>query len=314
MQWCGSEFGQLFDPLVEFAYEPPDRLSPPRPTLLFLPGIQTDPLTGFSQYPFLGAQYDLQIFAPDLDSERFANDHDGFVTKVSEHVKEIHRSGRQVYLMGESMGGVEALAVAVQLRQEHSAALSGLVLVNPATSFCWLPLRKWIHYHIHGHTHHLPQRLCDLLISLALAQRLFDWGGIERVMKGMWEGELARMTPALAAYFKAIVLASMLDLTFGMPSFSFLRKRMQVLEQAADDVNRALEAHGGAAVGVPLLFVAGTADRLVHSVDEASRLQRMLGKDACEVHLNPGSGHALTLDRRLDLTDVMGKWRSSRRT
>ena len=62
---------------------------------------------------------------------------------------------------------------------------------------------------------------------------------------------------------------------------------------------------------VPMLVVAGTADRRVPAVEEAERIARDAPPTCpCTVHLVEGAGHAGVTDDRLDLRDVMASWRA----
>ena len=48
---------------------------------------------------------------------------------------------------------------------------------------------------------------------------------------------------------------------------------------------------GLAGLEPPLLVVAGTKDALLQSDVEAARLQAILGRERCKVHLVEGAGH-----------------------
>lgn len=92
----------------------------------------------FTQYPDLGRAFDLLALCPDRANAAAGGDHDGLVEAVAEYLSELHTTApqRPLLLMGESFGGVQALAVAMQLKETgRSSALAGVVTVNPATSF-----------------------------------------------------------------------------------------------------------------------------------------------------------------------------------
>ena len=57
-------------------------------------------------------------------------------------------------------------------------------------------------------------------------------------------------------------------------------------------------------------MVAGTADALLLSEDEARRLCAVV--PTCDVHLVQGAGHAGTLDQRIDLPAVLQRWMRER--
>ena len=113
LPWSGAaRFGGLFDPILEFPYVPPKQSPPPRPLLISLPGLDGHPLTAFVQFPRLAEEYDVQAWWPNRSDAEAGRDHDGLVSEVAMHIRSCASSERDVYLMGESFGGVQALAVA----------------------------------------------------------------------------------------------------------------------------------------------------------------------------------------------------------
>ena len=138
ISWRGSQrFGPVFDPLAEFGgYVPPEQRPERRPLLIYLPGLDGNSFTAFAQFAGLGAAYDLRVLFPDRQNAESGGDHDGLVAALAEEVEAQAASGREMWLMGESFGGVQALAVAQALKERSSSrCLSGIVCVNPATSF-----------------------------------------------------------------------------------------------------------------------------------------------------------------------------------
>ena len=59
---------------------------------------------------------------------------------------------------------------------------------------------------------------------------------------------------------------------------------------------------------LPLLVVAGTSDLRVPAQLEAERFVAAIG-DGATKYLVEGAGHAGALDERMDLREVMDRWR-----
>ena len=309
LSWAGAaRFGPLFDPLVEFGgYEPPEQLQEPRPVLLYLPGLDGNAFTAFAQFPTLGASYDLRVLFADRSNAASGGDHAGLVQAVAEEVQLLASSGREVWLMGESFGGVQALAVAMQTRERRP--LRGLVLVNPATSYPRTDLPPLAEEMMRA-----PAWRFYLMSASIFAGRVGDPTQLRTILSTLWDNPLddpARVPPPLAAYLKALLPAFVEG--FQAPRDYFLA-RLGSIGGAADAVNMQLEAWrgaggGGALGGVPCMVVAGTADQLALSATEAPRLQALLGGEAtCAVHYVEGAGHSGTLDDRVDLCSVLETW------
>ena len=74
-----------------------------------------------------------------------------------------------------------------------------------------------------------------------------------------------------------------------------------VLESASDEYLAALQ--------IPTLLVAGTADLRTPAEAEANRIAAAAPEGRCVVHRVEGAGHAGVTDDRLDLCAVMREWR-----
>ena len=308
--WAGAaRYGPLFDPLVEFAYEPPSRVASPRPLLLYLPGLDGNPLTGFAQFPGLAKEYDVLGFAPDRTSDRSASDHAGLVAAVAGHLRELAAAGRDVFLIGESFGGVQALATAMALSNERSddepLPLRGLVLVNPATSYPRTDLPE-----LAERLPAMPDRQFNLQTAWLTASRVIDGGQLRTILSTVIDNPLndpTRVPADLAAYYTAAIGAFTECAAAPRPYFL---GRLSSIGPAAEEVNAALDAERAAGIGeLPVLLVCGTADRMALSLTEGPRLRKLVGSDLAEVHFVDGAGHAGTLDERCDLCAVMGAWR-----
>ena len=151
-----------FDPLSTFGLQQEQNEQPhTRPLLLVLPGLDGSGVTAWAQYPELGLDYEVHALGiPPADRSSFEE----LVEMISVEVESGASGGAPVYLLGESMGAGVALQVAAG---RAGAALSGLVLVSPATGWdqTWLGrLRKRLVT--------LPAPLISLIVGLTSYQLL----------------------------------------------------------------------------------------------------------------------------------------------
>ncbi|EKX33086.1 hypothetical protein GUITHDRAFT_120746 [Guillardia theta CCMP2712] len=110
-----------------------------KPLFLFLPGFDGTGVSAQSQFEDLGRTYVVRRMQY-LSQDR--SNFDELVRFVCSYVRGWRESRRRrrekdagVFLLGESFGGLLALAVALQLEEEEQGAVAGLVLANPASSF-----------------------------------------------------------------------------------------------------------------------------------------------------------------------------------
>lgn len=121
-------------------FTPLDCGKPPlnAPLLLYLPGIDGTGLGMALQHKSLGELFEVRcLHIPSMNRTSF----EGLLTFVEETLKwEFSRApSRPIYLVGESLGGCLALALAANNPDLDLV----LVLVNPATCFSKSPLRPW---------------------------------------------------------------------------------------------------------------------------------------------------------------------------
>ena len=98
---------------------------------MYLPGIDGTGLAAFRQFPTISKDYTLSSFTvPITDRSSFID----LVHTCSAFVRRLAADcppTRPIYLLGESFGGILALAVGIEAQE----AVDRIVLVNPATSF-----------------------------------------------------------------------------------------------------------------------------------------------------------------------------------
>ena len=103
--------------------------------LLYLPGIELTGYTLSSQVQEVSEQFEVRYLSvPPADRTDFEGLIEIVQAEIAEIQTEVEFQGMQrgLYLMGESFGGVLALQLA--RRQPATRPLSGLILVNPATT------------------------------------------------------------------------------------------------------------------------------------------------------------------------------------
>uniref|UniRef100_A0A5B7BDC7 Serine aminopeptidase S33 domain-containing protein n=1 Tax=Davidia involucrata TaxID=16924 RepID=A0A5B7BDC7_DAVIN len=256
------------------------------PLLLFLPGIDGAGLGLILHHERLGEIFDIWcLHIPVMDRTPFTD----LVKLIERTVKsENYRSpNRPIYLVGESLGGCLALAVAA-LNPDIDLIL---ILANPATCFSKSHLQPLIPI--------LAVMPEQLHLSLPYALSLMT-GDPLRMMRATVEkgltplqtvGELSQRVVALSSYLS--VLADTL------PRETLLWK-LQMLKSASEFANSRLHA-----VKAQTLVLSSGRDQLLPSLEEGDRLRRALPN--CQIRKFNDSGHFLLLEDGFDLvTIIMG--------
>ena len=287
----------------------------PRPLLLYLPGFDGTLVAPFIQLPELGTIFEVRGMEVPMEDRSSL---DGLTDGVLAHLAG-EAEGRDVYLMGESFGGILALEVALAIQTKRKAGvgagagagaatpnLMGLVLVNPATSYPRSELER-----LAPAVAALPE--WRYVPGVASLLPLFvDGYGLPQLLMILRSDALPSVidTEAREAYMGRTALSLPDKLKF-MPRQT-LRWRLE--EWLAEGGRRLREAEGemgsllgdgptAEAGGVPVLVVAGEDDRTLPSVDEARRLEGLV--PGCRVHVVDGAGHAATCGSRVDLAALM---------
>ena len=232
IDWNGAtRHGPLFDPMREFSSTTNPSSSTDRPLLLSLPGLDGHPLTAFVQFPALSRDYDVLQWQPDRSNANAGGDHAGLVSEICAYVaRESER--RDIFLMGESFGGVQALDVALRAN-EH---LAGVIAVNPATSFPRTDLPEIAEEMLAA-----PAWRFALLSAWLFGTRVGDAQQTRTILKTLVDNPIndpERTPPELAEYLNAAIPAFVQG--FATPRDYFLR-RLASLGPAAEAVNAALE-------------------------------------------------------------------------
>ncbi len=173
--------------------------------------------------------------------------------------------GREVILCGESFGGCWALRAALAAPR----LFQSLVLINPATAW---PKQLWLMQAARG-VGWLP----DIPLDWAAPGFMYFLAAIHRI------------TPPERRLLLKVLRS--------VPA-STIRHRLTLLEEPFCDPDLAK-------LTLPILLVAGGADRLLPSVSEVNRLAKLFSQ--VQTQLLPYSGHAALLEEQTNLAELLGK-------
>ncbi|XP_052189416.1 phytyl ester synthase 2, chloroplastic-like isoform X2 [Diospyros lotus] len=254
------------------------------PLLLYLPGIDGTGLGLFLHHQRLGKIFETWcLHVPIMDRTPFKE-----LVKLVERTVRLgnyYSPDRPIYLVGESIGGCLALAVAA-----HNPDIDLiLILSNPATSFNKSQLQALTPFvEIMPKQLHLiiPYILSSMTgISLNMMAATMEKGlPLQQTV-----GELSQDVVALTSYLS--VLADVL------PGETLLWK-FQMLRSGATYTNSRLHA-----VKAQTLILSSGKDQLLPSHEESERLLHILPK--CEIRKFDNSEHALFLEDNIDLVTVI---------
>ncbi|GAQ80187.1 Esterase/lipase/thioesterase family protein [Klebsormidium nitens] len=259
---------------------------PNAPLMLFLPGIDGTGLGAIVQEEAIAERFELWcMHTPAQDRTGF----EGLVRFVDETVKQeaARNPDRAIYLMGESFGGVLALAVAAR----NPDVYLHLVLVNPATAFArsslqpLLPLLK-----------SLPDEAYRL-VPFALSTTLGD--PVQMALATIQQGLPPLQQAQALADWLVRQLPSLSVMADILPRGT-LDHRLDLLKVGSEYANERLKE-----VKAPVLVLASGKDGLLPSRDEASRLQKALAR--CKVRRFDNNGHTLLLEG----VDLVGNIRTA---
>lgn len=241
----------------------PGRLNPNYPLFVFLPGMDGTGRLLRAQTKGLETGFDVRCLAIPANDLTNWEDLADKVVNLIEEELE-KRPLRSVYLCGESFGGCLALKVA--LRSPH--LFDRIILINPATSFNQRPFLRW--------GAQLGQWVPESFYGISALVLLPFLSNLERIV--------------------ATERHALLDAMQSVPPKTVIWRISLVSEFEVDETQL---KH----LTQPVLLIAGGADRLLPSVDEAARLAKWLPND--EVVVLPHSGHTCLLETDVNLFDIM---------
>jgi len=286
-----------------------------KPALIFVPGIAGSGAgSAAAQFPALSE--DFQCFRCEARQElpSFAALADAICAALAalEAPSDKLRGGetlqeRDVLLVGESFGGLMALAVAARLQQQQQqqqreqqgqtgrrpVRCQGVVVVNPATSYSTSDASELGPVIEAVPDVAFPGLLRAFFLANSLdgyqAQQLFQ--DLQRQLEKI-DGQQA----GNALRFLGRLLSPTQD-SLGLTKKD-LKRRLAILTEGCSEVDAVLSE-----LQCPVLAVCGAEDRLQPSAAEARRLERLLPN--CVATVLEGRGHALLGDGRLSLVQLL---------
>lgn len=279
---------RLCCPLPDFDAELPLAGRSSLPMMVYLPGIDGTGLAAQRQFESILSRFDLiTLVTPPEDRTDFCALVD-IVTKFLKEEVPLHPPTRPIYILGESFGGVLALAVA----KEAPHLVDRLVLVNPATSFedsLW-PL-------IGPLLPNVPSQAYQAL-PIALAPVL---GNPINLLAAALDStdETSSLGDRLNAVVRgAAQLLSQLPLLADLLPPETLAWKLKLLQQGCVEVAPILGQ-----VPQRVLLIIGDQDLLIPSKEEGPRLQRALPR--AHLRVEKGRSHALLQEGGVDLVAIM---------
>ncbi|MEL6580360.1 MAG: alpha/beta hydrolase [Cyanobacteria bacterium J06621_12] len=236
-----------------------------RPLFIYLPGMDGTGRLLQTQSDDLAADFDLRCIA--IRTDNYSTWQDLARDTVTLIRAELaQQPARQVYLCGESFGGCLALKTALAAPD----LISRLILVNPASCFNQLPILSWgadITALVPSWVHRYSA--AGLLPFLARLNRISDCDR-DRLIASM-----KSIPPHVVSW-----------------RLSLLRD-FKVLDEELRSLN------------IPSLILAGAADGLLPSVEEAKKLTGLLPRG--QMAVLPQSGHACLLETDINLHRILAE-------
>jgi pimeloyl-ACP methyl ester carboxylesterase len=241
----------------------PRPLNPHAPLFFYLPGMDGTGQLLSRQLAGLEQAFDIRCLTLPPDD---LTPWETLTTQVVNLIEAelAHGTQQPTYLCGESFGG--CLALKVMERSPH--LFDRLILLNPATSF---KQSFWIYW-----GSYLVQPLPDPIYQTSCVGFLPFLAALERIEASDRRALLDAMQSVTQ---KASLWRMSLLREFNLP----------------DAVIRSLQK--------PALVIASQRDRLLPSVNEASRLASLLPN--AQIQVLPQSGHACLLEADVDLYDIL---------
>lgn len=255
------------------------------PVMLYLPGEDGTGLTASRQFPSLVQAFDFEALTiPATDRTDF----DGLVTIVKEYIESnLHprAEGRPVYLLGESFGGLLALAVA----NECKDLVDRVVLVNPATSYkdSFLPVVAPL----------LPQLPNGVFSLLPFAIAPIVGNPVQMLLRNL---DLSATPEKLVGQLMETVgqMFGTLDFLGDLFDRDLLQWRLTLMQQGVKRFDENVLN-----IQQRSLVIVGEDDILLPSANEAERLVKALPR--CAKKVVPQRSHTLLQEAGVDLVNIM---------
>ena len=233
------------------------------PLFVYLPGMDGTGKLLQIQSDQLAANFDLRCLSIRTDNYSTWLDLARDTVKLIE-LELAKKTNQEVYLCGESFGGCLALKTALAA----PSLIKKLILVNPASCFNQLPILGWgadITGLLPSWIHRYSA--AGLLPFLVKLNRISDCDR-DRLIESM-----KSLPPHVVSWRLSLL------------------KDFRVLDEELRGLN------------IPSLIVAGAADGLLPSVDEAHKLTSLLPQ--AQMTVLPQSGHACLLETDINLHEIL---------
>ncbi|CAL8462015.1 g1546 [Coccomyxa elongata] len=255
------------------------------PLMVYLPGIDGTGLAASRQFPFLVDAFELHALSiPGSDRTPF----EGLIKLIEEYMEQVVMQSppeRPVYLLGESFGGVLALAVA----EARPDLVDRVVLVNPATSFSrslWPMLGPF-----------LPQVPKELYASVPVA--LAPVLGNPILLAAFGVDTSASLPDQAVAFGQGMIsLIPQLQALAEILPAPTLAWKLKLLEEGNRQLAPKLKD-----VNQRVLLVVGSGDLLLPSGEEGTRLEKALPR--CWLKVMQGRSHALLQEAGINLVSIL---------
>jgi pimeloyl-ACP methyl ester carboxylesterase len=276
-----------------------------KPVAIYLPGLGGFGISAVTQFDDLANAFQFWRCALSRDDRSSFSE----VVQTTVEFIENYVNETDILLIGESCGGLFALATALKLQSAESKAmrkLRGIVLVNPATSFDqtpWdliVPFLTNLEYLDTNQSRREGLTPYSVLGSLVLSSLVPDFEQYRRIVEAIADLPELDVPPSSLQQVVDIndAAVSSFKLTQARMPPELLRHRLRWLTTGTKIVNARLHHLKGV---VPTLVVAGQEDRVLPSSQEADRLVAQLDAEKLIV---PRRGH-FVLDENVNLTEAI---------
>lgn len=298
-----------------------------KPLLLYLPGLDGVGISAVQQFDDLSNAFEFWRMRVDQREDR--STFSELTTAVSKFVEDVAvRQNRKVILVGESFGGLLAPSVAMRLEAKFGKEnpLTGMVLVNPATSFDntnWssigplLASLRHIDQDAEAGSQTLPS-LYSVVGGVALSMTIPDssqyrsiFDMITRTATTELEDVLASMRDGFgiladsesvcslncASRWILCVAATLTSLSLDLPAKVIEHRVTRWCNVGSQVVNPRFSK-----LNVPTLFIGGDEDKILPTKEEADRLVKLM-PDCTSISVQD-AGHFI-LDARFNLTEAI---------
>lgn len=254
------------------------------PLLLFLPGMDGTGLGMIRHYENLGRMFEVRCLHIPISDRTPV---EGLIKIVEDVVKEelCKTPSKPIYLVGDSLGGALALAVAARNPKVDFV----LVLANPSTSFINSQLQPIFP---------LMEAMPDQIYQAFPFLLSFIMGDPIRLALATVDKRLPDVDKTQALRDNLVALLPTLPTLADIIPKETLLWKLKILRSMAMYTNSRLHA-----VKAEVLVLASGKDQMLPSRDEAQRLRKVLSN--CVVRYYKDSGHTLLLEDGLDLGTVI---------